>query len=458
MREPLYPDAIVVVPGVMGSELIDEQNRQLWGLNPAQLARAWVTGGYDGLSIRRGFDPSDTGVRATRLLRVPAYMPFLGGLEPYGRILRHLQALWDPRAVLEFPYDWRLPAASHGTALAEAAQVHLLRWRDTVRAARPDIDADGIKLVVVAHSMGGLVTLAALSTPGFSEIIRRVISLGTPYFGSVNALSTLADGGELPHIFPHRAARDLARTCPGVYDLLPRYVCVTEGDGRLLSPNDVQAIGASYELAADAADRWERLGLREPGYRVPLSAIVGIDQPTFASFRLSGHRLELFESALDDDPDAGGDGTVPRRCASPLGVEASGYNVRHGALARADSVLRAVNDILLQRSTGPRLDVRPLSAEFPHLPLAGHALEVRVREVGEIGRDPGASAFGIAVTSEDLATNKIRQWRIAKPRPIDGGSLVFTVDGLPPHLHRITVDGGGSPLTEIILVAREEQG
>ena len=52
-------------------------------------------------------------VRATQLLRFPAFAPVLAGLTPYERCRRACRTvLWDPDALAEFPYDWRLPAAT----------------------------------------------------------------------------------------------------------------------------------------------------------------------------------------------------------------------------------------------------------------------------------------------------------------------------------------------------------
>jgi hypothetical protein len=60
--------------------------------------------------------------------------------------------------------------------------------------------------------------------------VRRVITLGTPLAGAVNALRGLASGRYLPLGLFATSLRDATRTMPGVYERLATYKCVDEGD------------------------------------------------------------------------------------------------------------------------------------------------------------------------------------------------------------------------------------
>src|SRR5690606_23885031 len=88
-------DAVVIVPGIMGSELYDTvAGRTIWGLaNGSWLGRAWLT--RDGLAPLRLTDEERAGdhsrVRARRLLRTPAWSPFLRGVEPYHALVRTVE-------------------------------------------------------------------------------------------------------------------------------------------------------------------------------------------------------------------------------------------------------------------------------------------------------------------------------------------------------------------------------
>lgn len=444
-------DAVIVVPGIMGSELRDGDGRVVWGLTVGALGPAWSAGALPrALRVR---DEDLAGVRRltpTRLLRVPAYAPFLRGLEPYGPLLRRLhQETGDERAVAEFPYDWRLPVTMAADDLVKRGLAHLRAWRGVVRQSGTADPAD-VRLVVVAHSMGGLVTRGALNDPEFAAHVRHVVTLGTPYFGSVDTVQLLATGEGAP--VPRRAARALAVGCPGVYDLLPRYVCVDAADGqRSLSSADIAAVGASREMADQALARWQSLALSGPGFPVPVTAVVGALQPTLSSLRLRDGALTFSEKTLDDDPDAGGDSRVSRRAAAPLGVAAMPLPQRHGALAKTSDALGVVVDKLLGRDSGPRLSTRPLSARIPDLADAGKPQPISVGEVSPAGESIPTNLAGITVQSTNLHTQQRVSWRVGRRN--EDGTLAYAADALSPGLHRVEVDGGGySPISDIMLV------
>jgi hypothetical protein len=100
-------DAVVVVPGIMGSELVDADGRTLWGLRDLRwYVTAWTTGA--GLRALRLTDEERAGhtgrVRPNGLLRFPAFMPVLAGLEPYTRLVTMVRdAVADPAAVRGSP-------------------------------------------------------------------------------------------------------------------------------------------------------------------------------------------------------------------------------------------------------------------------------------------------------------------------------------------------------------------
>src|SRR5260370_35861469 len=87
---PVCRDAVIVIPGIMGSELVDaETGDVLWGLSPRTYLRFWTSGG--GLERLQGTDQERGGktgpIRATGLLRFPVASPIFGGFEPYLRLV-----------------------------------------------------------------------------------------------------------------------------------------------------------------------------------------------------------------------------------------------------------------------------------------------------------------------------------------------------------------------------------
>jgi hypothetical protein len=449
---PACKDAVVVVPGIMGSELVDSDGRVRWGLEPTVLARAWVTRQLDVLHVTEDDVAGKARLRPTRLLRLPGYIPLLGGLEPYTALLQRVsQTVVDPRAVAEFAYDWRLSIEYNAAQLVKRCEEHLEQWR-TVVAADHHGDPQDVRLIIVAHSMGGLVARVASTASGMVDALRTIITLGTPYFGAVKAVRMLQTGEGAP--VPKRAARQLAITCPGLYDLLPRYQCVEDRQApnglRPLSTADVVAVGASDELAEAAAARWARLGLTgdqsgemRPTPMTPL-AVVGAEQPTLQSLSIVDGTCQFMESLAGEN--YRGDSTVYRASAAPLDVVAFPLPQKHGALAKSSEALTFVVDKLTGADTGPPLGTRPLGADIPDVVEAGEPATVRV--TGAEG-DPK----GVGVASIDLTTGASATWTVTR-RDEDSGDLYYARNGLRPGLHRVEVRGGGfSAVSDITLVA-----
>ena len=443
---PTTTDAVVVVPGIMGSELIDCKGAVQWGLKPSLLARAWLTQQVDTLLVTADELAGAVRLRPTRLLRVPSYMPMLGGLEPYSALLdRVTQCVPDPRAVAEFPYDWRLSIEYNAALLVRSCEQHLAAWRAVVAEHRW-ADPDGVQVALVAHSMGGLIARYATTVLGAGPLVSKIITLGTPYYGAVKGMRMLATGEGAP--VPKRAARALALTCPGVYDLLPRYRCV-DGD-RLLTTPDVVAVGGSADLSDAAADHWAALGLRPTGIAEPapsawpatsLTAVVGADQPTLQSLRFDAGEC-LFDESLSG-VDHRGDSTVYRGSAAPAGTVAIPLPQKHGALAKTGEALTIVADKLVGADTGPPLGTRPVGADIPDLAASGEPVQV---VVSGAGGDPN----GVSVISVNLDTNVPTRWDAVRR---DGDLLRYTRAGLPAGLHRIEVKAGGySPVSDLILI------
>src|SRR4030095_7562341 len=123
-----------------------------------------------------------------------------------------------------FSYDWRLSNVVSARRLEDRVVPELERWRK--HTGNPDA-----RLVLICHSRGGLVARWFLEVRGGKSLTRRLVTIGTPYQGSVNALTALVNGVS-PGLGPLRIElTDLARSLPSVYQLLPTYPCLDVGDG-----------------------------------------------------------------------------------------------------------------------------------------------------------------------------------------------------------------------------------
>ena len=139
-------------------------------------------------------DPKD-GVSAPRVLPSLYMVPTFWKADGYGRLVRHLKARFTLTSaaqdqagnLLEFPYDWRLSNQLNAQQLSETATPVLERWRQSTK--NPNA-----KLIFICHSMGGLVARHFLEVLGGRELTSKLITIGTPYQGSINALETLVNG------------------------------------------------------------------------------------------------------------------------------------------------------------------------------------------------------------------------------------------------------------------------
>ncbi|MFI5906726.1 hypothetical protein [Dactylosporangium sp. NPDC051541] len=448
-RTPRTADAVIVVPGIMGSELVDAASgRMVWGLrDPRWYMDAWCRrGSLDVLHLSAEERGGRYGrIRATGLLRAPAFAPHLRGIEPYGRLVNALrEAVLHPDAVLPYPYDWRLPVAYNAARLAEAGQLHLEAWRAHPSHPSPAAAA-AARLVIVAHSMGGLVAAEAVRQSIGAEV-RRVITLGTPFFGAVKVMAMLAGASGAPLPLPRRQLRALAATLPGVYNLLPTFRCVDMGDdARSLTPADVADIGGDAELAEAALRAREQPPSDTGGQFVQ---IVGTSQQTMQSLSVEMGVLSTHEYTCRpgeggiERVNLAGDGTVHRQSAQLPGARALPLPQSHGAIAKTHEAITMVRDVLFEETTAPWLGDHEIGVSVPDLVASGEPLTIVISGV-EHPRDVQCRVI-------DVTTER----PIAAPAAASGGGTVTATTRVEaPGLYRVEAIGGGmSAVSEVVLV------
>ena len=250
---------VIVIPGILGSRLIDPKTDTLvWGAFGTGSADPNSTGGARLIAL-----PMQPGVPLDQLrdrvvpdgalgrVRVSIFgLPL--ELEAYASILATLgvggytdQTLGGNAAVdygtdhytcFQFDYDWRRDNVESAALLLEFigekrafVQQHLAEDH----GGEPG-DYD-VKFDLVAHSMGGLLARYMLrygDTPPEAalregvtwkgaEHVERVVLVGVPNAGSVDALASLV-GGLKPSPFHDRYDAALLGTMPAIYQVLPR--------------------------------------------------------------------------------------------------------------------------------------------------------------------------------------------------------------------------------------------
>ncbi|SES43518.1 lipase/acyltransferase domain-containing protein [Lentzea albida] len=439
----MTPDAVMVVPGIMGSELVDTTTGEtIWGLRPKLLTSALLHG-LEPLAVTDAERAGDTSrVKPVGLLRFPAYLPGLTGLEPYTGLVRELRGLVRHRdAVAEFAYDWRLPVKHNAALLADAVDAHLESWR--ARSGRSDA-----RIVLVAHSMGGLLCQAMAP----DDQVRGTVTLGTPFDGAAKAAVMLspATGGL------RRRLREAAVTMPGLYDLLPAYRCVDTGDDvRRLTVADVVGIGGDEDLATAAfTARAQRVTSPLPHHW----ALIGVEQPTVSSLKLhAGTATGTYDTfGLHDDGElirdehgrlrrspGFGDGTVARNSAVPHHQDRHMVLAQqHTTLAHSDEAVTFARDIVVhgRGAPEPRLGAGDIGLVLPDVVSPGQEWTGTLTGVD----DP----FHVACTLTDADTGVV----VDHPTPHRRDGLVM-ITGVADRqgLYRLRVDGGSTPVVQFLL-------
>ena len=219
---------LIVIPGIMGSTLIDAAGKEIWPVSVNHLAFTR----YDDLIPR-----ADDGIRAGRLFDEMAGIDFYGKLvsvlEGAGKYRRAAlgQAVTDKsqRRIYVFAYDWRK------SNFEAVAGLHAL-----IEQIRRDYRDPGLKVDIIAHSNGGLIARyylqygpqSAESRPApkpwaeGGQRIRRLVMLGTPNLGSIISVKRLYQGYDMglrtapPEIMAHFATPFETLPLPGTVALL----------------------------------------------------------------------------------------------------------------------------------------------------------------------------------------------------------------------------------------------
>jgi pimeloyl-ACP methyl ester carboxylesterase len=458
-------DVIVLLPGIMGS-VLERDGDEVWAPAPGAAWRALRSLGRSVRELRLEDDPVDQdvladGVVATRLVETLHIIPGVWSIDGYTGVRQMILEQFDVvpgQTYIEFPYDWRRDNRVAARRLAETAE-RVLR---TARETEPDA-----KLVLVGHSMGGLVARYYLECLDGWKDTRRLVTFGTPYRGSLNALDFLANGF-VKKIGPLTIANltALLQSFTSVYQLLPIYECVDEGGERPVRPAEATRVPSLDVVRASGAlsdfhRAIETAVEKRPEHAYEIHPVVGITQPTSQSARVAGTKLEILRTRRNkdgQDVDESGDGTVPRVSATPIELGSNPSSVyasqKHASLQNADNVLTQLLGVLTQ--VGDLAQIREardgIALDMDDAFAAGEPVELRAETT-----QPRLTLEAHVV---DVATGAT-----AGPYPLaerDERVHVAELPPLAPGDYRITVNGAGlaerlvQPVTSVFVCAPED--
>ncbi len=302
-----HAPTLYLLPGIMGTQL----GALPAGTQPADLI--WL-------------DPQDViegGLYRLRLPQAAGLVP-LGAL-PFSYLALQLRLRAAGFAVVMHDYDWRLN-------LTDLSAAFLARLR-----ADP---ADS--LLIVAHSMGGLIARSALGAAERGRL-RRLITLGTPHGGSYGAVQALR--GTYPVVRRLAAldqlhdaealSSDVFKTFASIHQMVPGHA--TAQHAALFDPGSWPAAGPRPD--SQLLQQGRAFATALPACDERCIAIAGTQQRTVTGLRLAGDEFHYQISNA-------GDGTVPLESAQLAG--GSNYYVRceHSALPRSATIARAVQELL----------------------------------------------------------------------------------------------------------------
>lgn len=252
---------VIVIPGITGTSLIDHY--------PLNADEIWSMVFHKECE-RVALHPDDFRYDAIEPARVlpgqifPIYEDLI-------KALRHeLSARADqPTPVYAFPYDWRMDIRQTAIRLKAFADEVIARTRLLKHYA----DAGKLQVDLVGHSMGGLVICEYLAQFGHGANAGKVVTIGTPYLGSVEAIVKIATGMSLlTGSEPKERERETARVTPALYQLFPSYTGATvDSAGRgvdIFDPANMQASVLEslaefvrlYSVSTRAGDRRTKAG------------------------------------------------------------------------------------------------------------------------------------------------------------------------------------------------------
>lgn len=340
---------VVVVPGITATTLEDQYPippDEVWSaLTP--LATALGSTQMDRIALH----PDDVRWEAIEPARVLPHSVFGFIYRDLVAALRHdlTKDRAKPTPVFAFPYDWRQDCARSADQLAGFVDEVLART-----ALLPHYRGGRTRVDLVGHSMGGMVIADYLVRHG-GDKVRRVVTMGSPFEGAIDALIKLAMGlGSLTGEHPRDREREAARTIPAIYQLLPTFPGAIKKSATFST--DLFDVGAWQPSILSTLATWikrhdalikpkalfqQYLGtaksLRDRSRTLVLDdvlpegddgwlAIVGVDAKTQVQAGIGqwndAPSFEFDESPRNDWPKAAtGDGTVPFGGACPKFID-----------------------------------------------------------------------------------------------------------------------------------------
>jgi pimeloyl-ACP methyl ester carboxylesterase len=455
-------DVLVILPGITGSVLEKRDGTKIW----APFSKTIVSyisslgSSVELLSFKYDDPEYDDGIYATGLMPY-TLVPRLARFDGYTGLTSLLKGRFTltigdankevgpPANYFEFPYDWRRDNRVSAQRLKKLIDRELPKWRKHT-------DNPGAKVILLCHSMGGLVGRYYTEVLQGYVGVRALITFGTPHRGSVDTIDSIVNGYRKFGI----RLKDLTaatRTLTSVYQLLPRYKAILDTDGvwkRIFETNgrihhiDLQRAKDAYAFYTEIETAYEK-NRAANDYKVSLLPVMGWGHDTLQSavVRRDGGVDVGWELPADvDEIYLDGDGTVPRVSAVPLELDDQPMrwrpvNQKHATLQNNEELLVNLVQTLeaLQGQRLPPARARPGKKDFTNVGLHiedMYAVDepVYIRVVTRSSADPGA-VTAIIKPRENTSNPKVTEVQLN----YDVDTWKGEATGLSPGAYRITI-------------------
>ena len=330
-------NAIIIVPGFMGSELKNSDGDKIW----SESLLSELSNGISISALSKFMDLASPSSKDG----ITAYNNYFGALDLYKNLYRTLSVSYGKDYTLEFyAYDWRRSSGTTGPELARYLE-----------------GKNYDNIIFITHSFGGLVCGQALAA---SETLREhtamLCMVGVPVNGTAGIAQAWAQDrfgnvlglGSFGSV-ENSAIRRIICTLPSVYEMLPSaYAVETAGVvgncssySAFLSACEESCGSFSDSLAKEAAKVNAKLYIDGTSVfdMVPTVLFGGSGYDTATAASVSGGKLS-FGNTTD------GDGILTRDdCVTgiaPTAEDVTGVPSRHLWLCEEQNVIDAVKEVI----------------------------------------------------------------------------------------------------------------
>jgi pSer/pThr/pTyr-binding forkhead associated (FHA) protein len=297
---------VVFLPGLMGSEL--------W----LGSERVWPNVKTIFTNPEIFLYPSDIPLEPRNIVDELVIVPNLIKQDQYNRLGDYLVEELDySRGVdfFEFPYDWRQDVRISARQLSE--------FIDSISSTQP--------LIIIAHSLGTMVSRYYIERLGGSKRVERIILMGGPHKGAVKGLTSMLVAPEvLPFGIMGERLREIVMSFPSSYQIIPDYPVGTDQHGKKIDfLKNTDWLDERY-LPLLQLGREFRTELASSAI-IPTVAIFGYGIKTISKVSVVRNDIGKLQD-VDYFSENIGDGSVLEQSAFLSGCEIHPVHQHHGSL------------------------------------------------------------------------------------------------------------------------------